>query len=166
MYNIGDVILFDDYVARSKAFEKYLLMVLQILDNREKRGFFGTNGNDSAVEELMVGEEIMDNLKKLESIAELENGWNGNGAKAFSYGLISKVRNMLMFLNVQPEVFPTACNSLQLEYDKSDGSHMEIELTEDEEAEVFQIDSVGCEKIISIQANAETINKVVGEFYG
>ena len=72
----------------------------------------------------------MENLKKLEAIALLKDNWNANGAKAFADSLITKVRNLVMLLDVQPEVFPTACGALQLEYDKEDGSHLEIEFNE------------------------------------
>lgn len=120
----------------------------------------------SGVQKMIISEEKLENLKKLEAIALLQDNWNANGAKAFSTSLISKVRNIIIFLKIQPEIFPTACESLQLEYDKQDGSHMEIELTESENAEVFVVDNMGCERIINIQASIETINKVVNDFYG
>ena len=120
----------------------------------------------SGVKKMIISEEKLDNLKKLEAIALLQDNWNSNGAKAFSTSLISKVRNIIVFLKIQPEIFPTACESLQLEYDKHDGSHMEIELTESEDAEVFVVDNMGRESIINIQASIEIINKVVNDFYG
>lgn len=129
----------------------------------------GYSNNESitpGVEKMIISEEKLGNLKKLETIALLQDNWNANGAKAFSTGLISKVRNIIVFLKIQPEVFPTACESLQLEYDKQDGSHMEIELTENEDAEVFVVDNTGGESIINIQASIEAINKVVSDFYG
>jgi hypothetical protein len=115
---------------------------------------------------VVISEEKLENLKKLEVIAHLEDNWNANGAKAFADGLITKVRNLVMFLEIQPEVFPTACESLQLEYDKEDGSHLEIELNESENAEVFLVDDNGRESVKSISASIGAINKVVSEFYG
>lgn len=43
---------------------------------------------------------------------------------------------------------------------------MEIELTESENAEIFVVDSMGCESIRTIRASIEVINKVVSDFYG
>ena len=129
-------------------------------------GYSNNESISSGVEKVVISEEKLENLKKIETIALLQDDWNANGAKAFSASLITKVRNLIMFLNIQPEVFPTACESLQLEYDKADGSHMEIELTESEEAEVFVVDNKGCESIINISASIEAINKVVSDFYG
>ena len=129
-------------------------------------GYSNNKSIVSGVDKVTINEEKLQNIKKLETIAMLQDNWNANGAKAFSANLISKVRNIIVFLEIQPEVFPTACESLQLEYDKQDGSHMEIELTEDENAEIFVVDSMGCESIRNIQASIEVINKVVSDFYG
>lgn len=129
-------------------------------------GYSNKENTVPSVEKMTIDEEKLENLKKLEDIALLQDNWNMNGARAFSEKLISKVRNMIIFLEIQPEVFPTACESLQLEYDKPDGSHMEIEVTESENAEVFMINNVGRESIVNIQADIETINKVVNDFYG
>lgn len=129
-------------------------------------GYSSNKNINLGIEQVTVNEEKLENLKKLEEISMLQDNWNANGAKAFSDGLISKVRNLLIFLEIQPEVFPTACESLQLEYDKQDGSHMEIELAESESAEIFVIDSTGCESISNIRADIDIINKVVRDFYG
>ena len=129
-------------------------------------GYSSNKSIISGAAEVIVNEEKLENLKKLETIAMLQDNWNANGAKAFSAGLISKVRNIIVFLEIQPEIFPTACESLQLEYDKQDGSHMEIELTENGNAEIFTVDNMGCESAMSIQTDIELINKVVSDFYG
>ena len=129
-------------------------------------GYTNIESISSGVEKVLISEEKLENLKKLEAIALLKDNWNANGAKAFADSLITKVRNLVMLLDVQPEVFPTACGSLQLEYDKEDGSHLEIEFNEDEDAEVFLVDDNGHESITSICASIEAINKVVNNFYG
>jgi hypothetical protein len=129
-------------------------------------GYSNIESISSCVEKVVISEEKLENLKKLEVIAHLEDNWNANGAKAFADGLIAKVRDLIMFLEIQPEVFPTACESLQLEYDKADGSHLEIEINESENAEVFLVDDNGRESVVSISASIEAINKVVRNFYG
>lgn len=129
-------------------------------------GYSNNKNIISGIDKVTVNEEKLQNIKKLETIAVLQDNWNANDAKGFSASLISKVQNIIVFLEIQPEVFPTACESIQLEYDKQDGSHMEIELTEGENAEVFVVDSMGCESIRNIRASIEEINKVVSDFYG
>lgn len=118
------------------------------------------------VENVVMNEEKMDNLKKLDRIALLENGWNGSTAKAFDENLISKVRKIITVLEIQPEIFPTACESIQMEYEKEDGSYLEIEINSDDKWEVFKINSDGEETYFSIVADVEAIIKLVNEFYG
>lgn len=130
---------------------------------------FGYNNNeplDVGVHTMILNKEKIDNLNKISMISELPDNWNENGARAFHNSLLTKTRELIMSINMQPEIFPTACESIQLEYDKEDGSHMEIELIDDNNAEVFIIDSESKEKIISIQFTIEAINKVVNDFYG
>lgn len=129
-------------------------------------GYSNNDNINAGIETLIISDEKLDNLKKIETIASLTDNWNENGARAFSKTLMDKVRNLVMLLEFQPEIFPTACDSLQLEYDKADGAHMEIELTEDKSAEIFYVSSAGDENIRNIEASAERINEAVREFYG
>lgn len=115
---------------------------------------------------IEINEEKIFNLAKLESIASLQDNWNGNGAKSISRDLIARVKKWIPFLERQPEIFPTACDTLQLEYEKEDGGHLEIEVSENQQAEIFCVNSDGTEKERFVQADPETINKVVREFYG
>ena len=115
---------------------------------------------------IVMDKEKMYNLKKLDQILRLEDGWNGNKAKAFKPQLVTRVRRIVTALKFQPELFPTACDSLQLEYEKEDGSYLEIEATLADTWEVFEIDNNGKEKYFSIPAEIETIIKVVSSFYG
>lgn len=115
---------------------------------------------------LLVSEQKIYNLKKIEEIAQLKDNWNGNGARAFEQKLLDTVKNIIMFLDVQLEVFPTAYNTLQLEYDKEDGAHMEIEINSERQAEVYRIMPDTDEKTEQIELNVQNINKVVKQFYG
>ena len=109
---------------------------------------------------------FISSLEKLNQILNLPDNWDGNNAKSFSTKLIEKAGYILIRLKVQPEVFPTACNTMQLEYEKDDGSYLEFEIAEDGNAKVFMIDSEGNEKHLFIEANSEEINNIVRSFYG
>lgn len=117
------------------------------------------------VESISMDNEKVSNLGKLEQIAKLENGWNGEDARAFSDALIMNVRNILIGLKIQPEVFPTACDTIQIEYEREDGSYLEFEIAEDGKAKVFAIDSKGSELSSVINATVQEISKVVASFY-
>ncbi len=115
---------------------------------------------------MIINEEKIYNLKKLDQIEALEDNWNGNGAKAFNKQLLKKTRKIITLLEKQPEVFPTGCDSIQIEYEKNDGSYLEIELSLAKQWNVFKIDSTGKEYTFSITSNIEPLIKVVDEFYG
>ena len=107
-----------------------------------------------------------DNHSKLNEISKLKDDWNKNGAPAFSGKLIRKVQSILEKISIQPEIFPTALGTIQLEYDNSRRDHMEIEIGESGEAEVFVYTYNKKEYFENIPATAGAINKKVMEFYG
>lgn len=80
---------------------------------------------------LKYKKELYNNLKKLKGISDLKDNWNDNNAKKFSSGLISIVKNILENIVEQPEIFPTANNSIQMEYELIDNSYLEFEIFED-----------------------------------
>ena len=71
-----------------------------------------------------------DCFDKLEEISELKENWNGYGAKSIDKDLINECWYIVNQLFVCPEIFPTADNSIQLEYD-SDEAYIEIEIFSD-----------------------------------
>lgn len=70
------------------------------------------------------------NLEKLNRIAGLEDGWDLYKATSFSNSLIEFCRNLLFKLNRQPEIFPTANDSIQFEFKNKD-DYLEIEIFDD-----------------------------------
>lgn len=80
---------------------------------------------------LKYKKELCNNLKKLKEISDLKDNWNDNNAKKFSPELISIVKNILENIVEQPEIFPTANNSIQVEYELIDNSYLEFEIFED-----------------------------------
>lgn len=121
---------------------------------------------ENAGKEEKVPDVLTFNLEKLEKIANLPDGWNGNGAPAFPEELIEKVRNILNALDIQPEIFPTALSTIQLEFDNSRRDHMEIEIGLQDRAEAFFTIYDGTEKTEEIDADPASINESVRAFYG
>lgn len=160
------VIKNDTRVFHSDVTEICKTYTLQKGMNYSVTGYNVCEENKSGIENVIMNEEKMNNLKKLDQIASLKDGWNGDTAKAFDIQLISKVRSIITMLELQPEIFPTACESIQLEYEKEDGSYLEIEINSDEVWEIFEINKDREEKYSSIAANIEAVIKVVNSFYG
>ena len=112
-----------------------------------------------------IGELLSHNMKKLSAIREFQTGWNGNGAPAFSTALLDRVEELLRSLVIQPEIFPTALGSIQLEYDNSRRDHLEIDIPEEGPAEVYLVRFNGEEELHQLPATPDEINRRVRLFY-
>lgn len=121
--------------------------------------------NSFNVESIVMSKDKINNLSRLEQFALLEDNWNGNNANAFSKELVEKARILITSLDIQPEIFPTACDSIQIEYEKEDGSYLEIDLNMSDTCEVYEIKDDGSDRTYSISSNIETVFKVVNGFY-
>lgn len=102
-------------------------------------------------------------LARLDEIAGLVHDWNGYGAEPFSNSLVNLVRGIIMRLPVEPEVFPTARKSIQLEYSQN-GEYIEFEIFSLDRVEMYvehSDDSYEERTIVSSE-----IIKEVGKFYG
>ncbi len=105
--------------------------------------------------------ELEENKKKLESFKKLDFNWNLAYANKFDEAFIDKISSHLANIQIQPKIFPTGRNSIQLEYEKENGDYLELEIFEQ---------SVSCLKIKNNQENEEkisldNINTIVNEFY-
>lgn len=69
-----------------------------------------------------------DSIRALEEIQNLEENWNGCGAKPIPESVINLSRDIVMELDYQPEVFPTARRTIQMEYELDDNSYLEFEV--------------------------------------
>ena len=83
--------------------------------------------------------QLQYNLDVLKEIRNLKEGWfdgrigNNNstseGKQAFSDSLIDKVKEIILKLKIQPEIFPTGRNSIQIEF-KIKEDYIDFELFE------------------------------------
>lgn len=118
----------------------------------------------TAYTSYLFGKDKITNLKRLSEIEKLPNNWNNNGAERISENVIKTIRKLLMTLTFQPEIFPTACDAVQLEWENENDEYLEMEVLEDE-INVFQIDRDGNEKQSSIAVDLSRIKNIVEEFY-
>ena len=70
------------------------------------------------------------NLLVLNEIKKLKINWNHNKANPFSKELIEKVKRILLTLDDQPYVYPTANDSIQIEWE-TPTEYLEYEIYED-----------------------------------
>lgn len=104
------------------------------------------------------------NLEKLDSILALPNNWNENGAEKFNQKLVDRCKSLLDILPIQPEIFPTAANSIQFEYEKGNGDYLEFNVCEDN-VYIYKVVSEN-EFSSEIDINQEkTLQQIVSDFY-
>ena len=123
-------------------------------------------GNDKASRVQFISTEQSNNLEKLREIAAMPDNWNDNGASAFDHGLICLIEDIILALDHQPEVFPTACDSIQIEYEKDNGEYLELEVFSKEKISVYREHEDGSEETYVTIYDKEKINRLVNEFYG
>lgn len=104
-----------------------------------------------------------ENLERLQQISELENDWDGEGAQTIDKDLIKTVVNLIGKLRFQPQIFPTACDSIQLEYDKTNGDYLEFEVSQGS-TRMFYLGHNG--EHYEREIDIELVGKMVLDFYG
>lgn len=102
----------------------------------------------------------------LSEIEKLKADWNDNGASAFSSKLIEKCRGIVMQLASEPFICPTACGSIQFEYEKENGDYLEFEIYEDR-IECYSDTLSGGEEEFHLQGISATdkMKQMVVDFY-
>ncbi|MBQ3395192.1 MAG: hypothetical protein IJR43_10605 [Synergistaceae bacterium] len=125
------------------------------------------NGDSSCVNlDLQFTQAMQINLDKLKEIALFQENWNGYGAKPLSESVIKRAEDVIRGVYIQPRLFPTADNTIQMEYEKPTGAYLEIQITSDDAYEMFFMpdkDSEGEESFI--EAKVENVNKEIEKFY-
>ena len=115
------------------------------------------------LENIYFADKLRVNLSKLYEYSQLEYNWNDNGAEPFNRELLNLAWKKINELYIQPKVFPTACGSIQFEYEKENEDYLEFQIFEDR-IEVFEIlNSVEKEFTIAV---SDDLNKFVTAFYG
>ncbi len=76
--------------------------------------------------------KLGENLKTLSDFKQLAANWNGNGAIPFEAELLAKTERIVHSLAYQPQIFPTARQSVQFEYHRKNGDYLEFEIFDDE----------------------------------
>lgn len=109
--------------------------------------------------------EKMNNREKLKEFSDLSYNWNENGAEPFSPKLIRISSLIIEEISHQPEIFPTARQSIQFEYEKDNGDYLEFEIFEDR-VEYLLINDVVGEKDETFSLDMRKIDRIVSEFYG
>lgn len=105
--------------------------------------------------------QLKENLKILNSFKRLENGWDGEKAPAIDVNIIEQVETVIKSIEYQPDIFPTARNSVQIEFEKSDESYLEFEFFMDKVVCYIENDEGGREDEVDLTQ----VKNIVSDFY-
>ncbi len=64
----------------------------------------------------------------LQKISELKYGWNGYKAEPFSKEHIAATQRVLDIIKTPPRIYPTANDSIQLEWETNNGEYLELQV--------------------------------------
>ena len=120
--------------------------------------------NDNIVDFVTM---LNNNIKRIEEIKKLEYNWNDNEAEPIDKTICDNVLNIIYEVIIQPKIFPTANDSIQLEYyDKNDrNKYLEFEVFKDY-INVYEILSDSKEKSYIINSiSTNKINSIIMDFY-
>lgn len=101
-------------------------------------------------------EQCLNRLKEIKECTSIPN-WNGYNAMPIPPAYFEKAEALIEVLSYKPEIFPTACSSIQFDYTFANNAHIECELYLDGTADI----SMSCYNTYMID---KTI-KVVKELY-
>lgn len=116
--------------------------------------------------EKVFSPELRKSILKLDEIKSLKKNWNGNNAKPIPNKIINKAKALVINLNRQPQIFPTANDSIQIEYDGDNNSYLELQITKKNILSYYKIDRSGKESMGEIPGSSFSLNELVEEFYG
>lgn len=124
----------------------------------------GLNAVNTICTSISYDSEIVNRCtKRLDDIFNLKDNWNGNGASHFEASIILKCKEIIKLLPIEPEIYPTANDSIQLEYEKKDGAYLEFDVF-DNVVVMLKIASDGTEYSQNIY-EVKQIAKEVEKFY-
>lgn len=102
------------------------------------------------------------NIAKLHAFKKLDST-----VASFGTDFLASIECILKELPYQPEIFPTYQGTVQLEYEKTSGKYLEIEITPENAMSIFKISDTGEETEENYEkSDIKKIVKEVCTFYG
>lgn len=110
-----------------------------------------------------MNETKVKNMWRLQDISKFEDDLNSY----FDKNLIDSVENIIENVHVQPEIYPTERNSIQLEYELEDKSYLEFEVFENKILclRIPQRDYTKAEHEVISPTDINRINEIIDNFY-
>ena len=115
-----------------------------------------------------INSEQLNNLDRLSNIKELKKDWDGYGSSAISDAVIERAKKFIECIVIQPLMFPTGRDSIQMQYELNDKSYLEFEIYRTKVMSMFvpkrKYEEAVFEEFTDIEI--DQFNQMVKEFYG
>ena len=112
-----------------------------------------------------MDDSSMNNLiARLNSFRDLSANWNGNGAPKLSEKLYPIAESIISGLDYSPNIYPTARDSIQFEYEKYP-KYLSFEIFPDDSVKVFRYYSDEDYSTEIVDADLSILNNFLKDFY-
>lgn len=109
--------------------------------------------------------ELTENLAILHEFLELQDDWDGEGAKSFNRDLIDFLCGLIMDLEIQPDIFPLQDGKVVFEFGNVKSKYLEFSFNHDKHMDVYKKSSDGHRvKDINIAFSKERFDQEVNWF--
>lgn len=111
--------------------------------------------------------EQLHNLDRLDEIYSLTDNWDGYGSKRIDSSVIEKCKQLIICLQHQPIIFPTARDSIQMQFELEDKSYLEFEVFSNHIESLMVPKRVYKDAISRIVEDGDinTVKSIIKEFY-
>lgn len=87
--------------------------------------------------------ELKENIEILDDFLKLTDNWDGEGACVFNKVFTDFVANILLNLEIQPDVFPLQNGSIVLEFGNVKNKYLEIAISPEKRIDIYKKDGTG-----------------------
>ena len=114
---------------------------------------------------MIRGVVEMCNIDKVfDDISKLEYNWNGYEAEPFKQEFLDSCKTLIKQLIVEPKIFPTGRDSIQIEYEGKNG-YLEFEIFEDKIGALLVRPNGRHLSFTILSLHSETLNVFIEEFF-
>ena len=109
--------------------------------------------------------QLEENLENLKAISKFKKNWN-YGADPFPGDFIRWIRIILLNIDIQPQMFPTAAGSIVFKYEEyTDDQYLQFDLNINRNITMFYTNADGSHVIQNDNVLPQDISEIVDKFF-
>lgn len=114
--------------------------IFESQNNRDEQNITHTNFSIDIDKEQggTMSLELTENLSILNDFLELEDNWDGEGAKQFNKEFIDFLSQIIMSLSVQPDIFPLQDGRVVFEFGNVRSKYLEFSINDEKYMDIYK----------------------------